>query len=95
MESIKATYFKTHFGAVLDRVGEQAIRIERRGRSPAVLISESQYRTIKQQAMSGSGEQTAALKRLEALASGRSADFDELAGDIRAAAILKKHGQHH
>ena len=94
MDSVTASYFKTHFGAVLDRAGHEAIRIERRGRSPAVLISEGEYRAMKRRALASSSEQQAALARLGGLAAGAGVDVERLKADPRTAAVLAKHGKH-
>lgn len=91
MKSYSASYFKTHFGAVLDRAGAEPIRIERRGREAAVLIPESEYREIRSKALSGVEHPDSALARLKALALGPEAKFGHLRSDPRAAAILRKH----
>lgn len=91
MKSYTASYFKTHFGAVLDRAGVEPIRIERRGRESAVLIPESEYREIRSRALSGGEHPDSALERLKALALGPEADLGKLKTDPRAAAILRKH----
>lgn len=93
MESVKASYFKNHFGAVLDRAGERAVRIERRGREPAVLISESAYRAMRQRRLQSDTQQSA-MVRLRQLASGEPVNTKALAEDPRAAAILNKHARH-
>lgn len=93
MESVKASYFKNHFGAVLDRAGERAVRIERRGREPAVLISEAEYRAMRQRRLQSEAQQSA-MARLRELATGASVDMDRLGADTRASAILKKHSKH-
>lgn len=91
MKSFTASYFKTHFGAVLDRAGLEPVRIERRGRESAVLIPESQYREIRRQAMASGDNSDAALERLKALALGPEVGIESLKSDPRAAAILRKH----
>lgn len=91
MKSYTASYFKTHFGAVLDRASLEPIRIERRGRESAVLIPESAYREIRARALSGGEPADAALMRLKTLALGPEADFEQLRSDPRAEAILRKH----
>ena len=91
MKIYSASFFKTHFGAVLDRAGSEPIRIDRRGRAPTVLIPESEYRELKARALSRGGEQDAAFARLELLASGPEADVEKLRSDPRAGAILRKH----
>ncbi|MGB0417067.1 MAG: type II toxin-antitoxin system Phd/YefM family antitoxin [Coraliomargarita sp.] len=92
MDSVKASYFKNHFGAVLDRVGKRAIRIERRGREPAVLISEAEYRSMQQLSLATPAKVNA-IQRLRSLASKQSVDLEQLQDDSRAAAILAKHGR--
>ena len=91
MKSYKASYFKTHFGAVLDRSGVEPVRIERRGREPSVLIPESEYRQMRGLALSGGTDPEAPLERLKSLALGAEADYEKLKSDSRAAAILRKH----
>lgn len=91
MKSYSASYFKTHFGAVLDRAGLEPVRIERRGRESAVLIPESEYRAIRSRALMGGEPSDEALKRLKALADGPEAKLKPLMSDARAAAILRKH----
>lgn len=93
MESVKASYFKNHFGAVLDRAGQRAVRIERRGRPPAILISEEEYKAIRLHRLR-SPDQQSAMQRLRALAEQSAANTEAIAEDTRAAAILKKHSQH-
>jgi prevent-host-death family protein len=93
MESVKASYFKNHFGAVLDRVSERAVRIERRGRAPAILLSESEYRAMRARKLT-TLEQRNSMARLRKLASGEPVALDSLAEDPRAAAILEKHSKH-
>ncbi|WP_233246047.1 type II toxin-antitoxin system Phd/YefM family antitoxin [Coraliomargarita sinensis] len=94
MDSVKASYFKNHFGAVLDRAGQRAIRIERRGRAPAILISEAEYRAMQQRSLS-SADQNAAMEGLRALAKQAGvADLTQMSVDPRAKAILKKHAKH-
>lgn len=92
MESVTASYFKNHFGAVLDLAGERAVRIERRGREPAVLISEAAYRAMRQRKLQ-SGGQESVMARLRELATGAPVDLNRLEQDPRAAAILKKHAK--
>ena len=91
MKSYTASYFKTHFGAVLDRAGLEPVRIERRGRESAVLIPESEYREIRRRALTGGEASDAALMRLKTLALGAEAKIKPLKSDPRAAAILRKH----
>lgn len=91
MKSYTASYFKTHFGAVLDRAGLEPVRIERRGRESAVLIPESEYREIRRRALTGGEPADAALLRLKTLALGTEAEIEPLRSDSRAAAILQKH----
>lgn len=91
MRSYTASYFKTHFGAVLDRAGLEPVRIERRGREAAVLIPESHYREIHRRALANWDDSNAALERLKALAGGPEAATDALKTDTRASAILRKH----
>lgn len=90
MDSVKASYFKNHFGAVLDRAGERAVRIERRGREPAILISEAEYRAMRQRKLKTGGQESA-MGRLRELATGAPIDLNGWEQDPRAAAILKKH----
>lgn len=89
MKSYTASYFKTHFGAVLDRAGINPVRIERRGREPAVILPESEYRALS--ARTGSGDSNSALERLKSMALGAEADIEAIKSDPRAAAILEKH----
>ncbi len=91
MKSYTASYFKTHFGAVLDRAGVEPIRIARRGRESAVLIPESEYHEIRSRALLSGDHPDAALARLKTLALGPEADLGKLKSDPRAAAILRKH----
>lgn len=92
MKSYTASYFKTHFGAVLDRAGIEPVRIERRGRQPSVLVPESEFRRMQAQALTSDADPEAALSRLQALAHGPEVDLGQLKDDPRAAAILRKHG---
>jgi len=93
MESIKASYFKNHFGAVMDRVSHSAVRIERRGRAPAILLSEAEYRAIRQNKLT-TADQKNAMDRLRALAGSEPVDLERFGDNPRAKAILKKHSQH-
>jgi prevent-host-death family protein len=91
MKSYSASYFKTHFGSVLDRAGMEPVRIERRGRRPAVLIPESEYEALKHRMRSKQGDPAAALSRLKSLALGEQADLEKLRSDPRSAIILERH----
>ncbi|MCC5805452.1 MAG: type II toxin-antitoxin system Phd/YefM family antitoxin [Opitutales bacterium] len=91
MKSYSASYFKMHFGSVLDRAGIEPVRIERRGRSPAVLIPESEYKALKHRMRSKQVDPAAALSRLKSLALGEQVDMEKLRFDHRAAVILDKH----
>jgi PHD/YefM family antitoxin component YafN of YafNO toxin-antitoxin module len=91
MKSYSASYFKMHFGSVLDRAGMEPVRIERRGRSPAVLIPESEYQALKHGMRSKQVDPVAALSRLKSLALGEQADMEKLSSDPRASIILGKH----
>lgn len=90
METINASYFKTHFGEVLGRVRRQPVRITRRGDEPSVLLTESEYARLKKLAARPSSSESEALGRLQRL-SNRKPDLEKLAGDLRASAILAKH----
>jgi prevent-host-death family protein len=91
MKSYTASYFKTHFGAVLDRASLEPVRIERRGRESSVLIPESEYREIRRWALADGEASDAPLERLKSLALGPEVDITHLRSDPRAAAILGKH----
>lgn len=92
MKSYSASYFKTHFGAVLDRAGVEPVRIERRGRQPSVLIPESEFHRLQASAVTADAHPEAALARLQALSRSPEVVFERLRDDPRAAAILRKHG---
>ena len=68
MKPYSSTYLKTHFGAVMDRESLEPVRIERRGRKPAVLIPESKYQELQGNALSGERESESALARLHSTA---------------------------
>jgi PHD/YefM family antitoxin component YafN of YafNO toxin-antitoxin module len=91
MKSYTASYFKTHFGAVLDRAGIAPVRIDRRGREPSVIIPESEYRELKTRARGNTSPSNLALERLKSMALGIEEDIETLKSDTRSAAILKKH----
>ena len=94
MEKVNASYFKTHFGTVLDRATRWPVRIERRGRGAAVLLSEEAYEALQHRAALAVDEEEEALARLAAFAHGNAPDLDSLEEDLRGSAILKKHGKH-
>jgi PHD/YefM family antitoxin component YafN of YafNO toxin-antitoxin module len=91
MKSYSASYFKSHFGFVLDRAGLEPVRIERRGRRPAVLIPESEYEALKHRMGTNHVDPVAALSRLKSLALGEQADMEKLRADPRSAMILERH----
>jgi len=91
MKSYNASYFKNHFGAVMDRAGMEPVRIQRRGREPAVLIPESEYQALRSRSPSSGQEAGSALSRLKAMALGQEVDSGPLRADPRAEAILRKH----
>ena len=91
METLNASYFKTHFGEVLDRSSRRPLRITRRGREAAVLLSEAEYVSLRQKATATSASEKSALKRLQDLASENPVSVDPLLSDPRTAAILAKH----
>lgn len=70
METVNASYFKTHFGSILDSAAKKSVRIKRRGRQSAILLSEAEFEKIQRQARSASQERKGALERLRHLASG-------------------------
>lgn len=94
MEKISASHFKTHFGNVLDRASQGALRIERRGRDATVLLSAEAYDSLKRQAALAADEGDAAMERLAAFARGESRPTDALHDDLRGSAILSKHTKH-
>ncbi|NQY31861.1 MAG: type II toxin-antitoxin system Phd/YefM family antitoxin [Coraliomargarita sp.] len=91
MDPVKASYFENHFGAVFDRVGKRAIRIERRGRKPAVLTFEAGYRALQQDSLRTPARESA-MRRVRVLASRQPVDLNKLKEGPRAASILSKHG---
>lgn len=91
MKSYKASYFKAHFGAVLDHAGFEPVRIERRGREPSVVIPESKYRALRGQALPDGEHPDTALSRLRELALGPEAGLAQSEADLRSAAIMQKH----
>lgn len=91
MKSYKASYFKAHFGAVLDRASLEPVRIERRGREPSVIIPESKYRALRGQVATDAENPETAFSRLKDLALGPEADLSHLQTNPRAASILRKH----
>ena len=93
MESIKASYFKNHFGAVLDRVSQRPLRIERRGRAPAILLSEAEYRAMRERKLT-TPEQRNSMARLRELAATEPPNLSRLADQPRANAIHAKHSRH-
>lgn len=92
METFNASYFKTHFGEVLNRTGRRPLRITRRGREASVLLSESEYLELQRRASRPTAAQVDALQRLQSLAAQKSTDPAGLIHDARAKAILSKHG---
>lgn len=94
MDKINASYFKTHFGSVLDRASREAVRIERRGRGATILMPEEAYESMKHRAALAADDEAAALARLGALAAGDAFDMDKLRKDPRASAVLRKHAKH-
>jgi len=91
METLNASYFKTHFGEVLNRTNRRALRITRRGREAAVLLSEAEYLELQRRASRPSSAEADALRRLQGLAAKKPASLDNWAHDPRAEAILAKH----
>ncbi len=92
METVNASYFKTHFGEVLGRSSRQAVRITRRGHASAVLLPETEYDQLRERAARPSAAETEALSRLRKLAGTMPRSLEKLAHDSRAQAILAKHG---
>ncbi|NBB78446.1 MAG: hypothetical protein GVY36_03240 [Verrucomicrobia bacterium] len=91
MKSYKASYFKAHFGAVLDHAGFEPVRIERRGREPSVVIPESKYRALRGRGLPDGERPEAAVSRLRDLALGPEVGLDQSEVDLRSEAILRKH----
>ncbi|MCC5850367.1 MAG: type II toxin-antitoxin system Phd/YefM family antitoxin [Verrucomicrobia bacterium] len=91
MDSVNASYFKTHFGEVMGRASRRAVRITRRGRDAAVLISEEEYHQLQRRAVRPSAAESSALHRLQRLADTSPESLENLTGDPRAEAILAKH----
>lgn len=91
METCNASYFKTHFGEVLNKTSRRPLRITRRGREASVLLSEAEYLDLQRRASRPSAAQVDALQRLQTLAAKKAADPAKLSGDSRAEAILSKH----
>lgn len=91
MDSVNASYFKTHFGEVLGRSSRKAVRITRRGHDASVLISEEAYREMQKRAARPPEEALAALQRLQLLADTPPDMPDAQHGDLRTRAILAKH----
>lgn len=48
MHTVRASEAKNKFGELVDRVQREPVRIERHGRSVAVLVSEADYAEIEQ-----------------------------------------------
>lgn len=91
MKSFTASYFKTHFGSVLDRAGVEPVRVERRGRDATILIPESEYRAMRNRMRSTETDPDSAMERLRDLAFGPETSLESLETDPRSAAILRKH----
>lgn len=91
MKSYSASYFKMHFGAVLDHAGMEAVRIERRGRQAAVIITEAEYRQLRRKASLGNQDPDSAVSRLRSMALGTEVNLSSLKSDPRAQTILQKH----
>ena len=91
METVNASYFKTHFGEILGRASQRAVRITRRGRDASVLIPESEYIDLQSKASRPSASEVSALRRLQSLADTELEFSDLMAEDPRAKAILAKH----
>lgn len=94
MKSVKASYFKTHFGAVLDEASHRVLRIQRRGREATVLLSEQEYTQLKRRSSTSAQEEAEALQRLAVLAEATPVEFGAALQDVRTTAILSKHGRH-
>jgi len=92
MNSVNASYFKTHFGEVLSRVRRGPVRVSRRGHDATVLLSEKEYQDLKSRAMKPVSQQIDALNRLKNLAVSQ-VDLDH--NEARLQAIKDKHTQHY
>lgn len=94
METVNASYFKTHFGDILTRASTGVVRITRRGMNASVLMPEAEYRELKRKAARPALEEEEALQRLRHLAETVPEGQERLLSDVRARAILDKHASH-
>jgi prevent-host-death family protein len=92
METVNASYFKTHFGEILGKATRRPVRITRRGGEASVLLTEADYEQLRQRAARPAAEESEALLRLQRL-SKRTPDLKHLENDIRAQAIVSKHAK--
>lgn len=94
METVNASHFKTHFGEVLNAALAEPVLVERRGQPATVLISETEYRALQERAFeSQESEKSKAFEEMDSWAN-EEIQLKDLSGDLRAEAIIAKHGRH-
>lgn len=94
MKTFNASHVKTHFAQVLNIAEEKPVRVQRRGRTPTVILPESEYLALREKAFdSEQSLKTKALVRMESWLE-NPIEFVDLCDDERAQAIIAKHGKH-
>jgi prevent-host-death family protein len=97
MKTVNASHFKAHFGSVLDEADKKPVRIARRGRPAAILVSEKDYRKLAEKDEGPNQKKKAAVKRLFETIENTTPEFSEeglrasVKGDPRGEAIVEKY----
>jgi PHD/YefM family antitoxin component YafN of YafNO toxin-antitoxin module len=91
MHTVKASDFKAQFGHTLDLLDREPLMIRRRGRSAAILMTESAYTDLVRRASRPDSERGQALSRLRELSAKRDLNAFQAEPDPRSQALLAKH----
>jgi PHD/YefM family antitoxin component YafN of YafNO toxin-antitoxin module len=91
MNTVNASEFKANFGNTLDRLERETVKIQRRGRGAAILMSESAYADLLRSACRPTSESQEALTRLKNLSKKSKSGKAFTKTDDRTRALLEKH----
>ncbi|MEX2381798.1 MAG: type II toxin-antitoxin system Phd/YefM family antitoxin [Opitutales bacterium] len=96
MKAYTSSFFRAHFGSVMDEMEKGGVLIERRSRKPAVLLPIDEYEKLKAKAAEPGPRKQEALGRMRKwVETPPSPKLKGLANDPRATAILSKQGKHY
>jgi PHD/YefM family antitoxin component YafN of YafNO toxin-antitoxin module len=91
MHTVNASEFKMQFGQTLDRLEREPLRIRRRGRAAAILLTETAYHELVRRANRPDSERGQALARLRELSGKGDGNSIKSDPDPRSLALLQKH----